>query len=297
MPNPVFEPQASVFSLPNAQLLGQAAAVSYEDRSACEAWSASRGFHFLDQAGTQGFLAQSDQVLLVAFRGAQPDPPVNWLSDAYASRETWGHPVGAVHKASYAALREIWNEEALPKRLLDRGDRALWIAGHGLGGALAQLCAAEAFFVRHIPVQGVYTFGQPRVGDEAFARLVHANLGSRIFRFVNGGDIVPRVPLFGMGYRHFGAEIFFDHEHARHDLPAAVESLPAALRFAGRAFNFDPIVEAGKLFAESVSKAGLLGDHHETLFELVRQREMQALGGFPVQDHDMRSCYLARLGE
>jgi hypothetical protein len=54
-------------------------------------------------------------------------------------------------------------------------------------------------FVSKIPVQGVYTFGQPRVGDKDFADALNAKLGSGIYRFVNDRDIVPRVPLFHDG--------------------------------------------------------------------------------------------------
>ena len=44
-------------------------------------------------------------VVVVAFRGTQPDRPVDWLSDFEASPETWAHPVGTVHKGFYEALR------------------------------------------------------------------------------------------------------------------------------------------------------------------------------------------------
>ena len=103
------------------------------------------------------------------------------------------------------------NGEILPRRLLNRGNKTIWITGHSLGGALAELCAAQALFVSKIPVQGVYTFGQPRVGSNDFAAAVNAKLGSGIFRFVNDRDIVARVPLFTMGFCHYGGQRFFDH--------------------------------------------------------------------------------------
>ena len=315
-----FDPQATVLSLRNARVLGQAAAVAYEDRPTCEQWARAQGFDedfdFFSTTGlirnsdTQGFVAQNRQVVLIAFRGTQPNQPIDWLSDFEASHETWGHPAGTVHKGFYEALRAVWGhpvgpKEILPARLLTRGDRAVWITGHSLGGALAELCAAQASFVSHVPVQGVYTFGQPRVGDDAFARTVHDAFGVRIFRFVNDRDIVPRVPFFGMGYRHYGCEIFFDHQQKQQDGSQCVENLSSALRMALLALNLDPIQEAAKMIAEATIKSGFLRNPLAVLQEMVQARENIALGASKallaagtenIADHDMRANYLARLG-
>jgi triacylglycerol lipase len=316
-----FDPQATTFSLPNAQLLGQAAAVSYEDPARCRQWANARGFDedfdFFTSTGvvphsdTQGFVAQNSRAVLLVFRGTQPNVPVDWLSDFEASHETWGHPVGTVHKGFYEALRAVWGHpladgrEILPARLLNRGDRALWIAGHSLGGALAELAAAQASFVCHIPVQGVYTFGQPRCGDDAFAAAVHAALGNRIFRFINDRDIVPRVPFFGMGFRHYGSEVFFDHAQKQNDGQPSVENLAAALRLALAAADAHPVDEASKMLADAVKAAGFHGNVLDILHQAVKVRESIAAGAAKdllatgtenIEDHDMRKCYLARLG-
>lgn len=234
-----FEPKATGFSLNNAQILGQASAVAYEDPATCEWWAKSVGFgeafqffsntDVIHRSDTQGFIAQNSQSIIVAFRGTQPRQPIDWLSDFEASHETWGHPVGKVHKGFYEALRVVWGQPVgglriLPERLVNRGERTIWITGHSLGGALAMLCAAQTAFVSQVPIQGLYTFGQPRAGDDAFARLVQDAFGERIFRFVNDKDIVPRVPFFGMGFRHLGTELFFDRRHTRKDGAASGES-------------------------------------------------------------------------
>jgi len=46
-----------------------------------------------------------------------------------------------------------------------------------------------------------YTFGAPRVGDDAFWR----TLRTPLHRVVNGRDIVPTVPPRRLGYAHGGA--------------------------------------------------------------------------------------------
>ena len=85
-----------------------------------------------------------------------------------------------------------------------------------------------------IPVQGVYTFGQPRVGNTDFAAAVNEKLGSGIFRFVNDRDIVPRVPLFTMGFCHYGNQTLYDSDGKGTDAQSAVETLKGALAL-GRA--------------------------------------------------------------
>jgi triacylglycerol lipase len=310
-----FDPHATAFSLPNAQLLGQAAAVAYRDRSACAAWAGANGFpagtfDFFDHNDTQGFVAQNDEVILVSFRGTQPRQPMDWFADFDALPAKWGHAAGVVHKGFLNALHAVWGRalaggrEILPKRLLDRGNRKVWLTGHSLGGALAELCAAQAFFISQVPIQGVYTFGQPRVGNEAFAGAVHAAFGPRIFRFINDRDIVPRVPLFGMGFRHYGNETFFNHNGERSDQPSSIENMKAALRFAANALNFEPIAQAGELLAKKIASGVHLGAHGSTP-GLAKDPEMAALGDLRailqsgrenITDHDMNVCYLARLG-
>jgi hypothetical protein len=74
------------------------------------------------------------------------------------------------------------------------GTRSLWITGHSLGGALAMLTAAFLANVQNHPLAGVYTFGQPRVGDPVFQRRYDETLGDITFRCVNNCDPVPHLP-------------------------------------------------------------------------------------------------------
>jgi triacylglycerol lipase len=316
-----FDPQATTLSLTNARLLGQAAAVAYQDEAACQGWARAQGldeqFDFFSSAGvvpnsdTQGFVAQNAQVVIVAFRGTQPKVPIDWMTDFQAKHVTWGPFAGMVHKGFHDALHAVWEiafggREILPARLLARGDRKVWITGHSLGGALAELCAAQAQIASHVPVQGVYTFGQPRCGDDGFAELIQAALGQRIFRFINDKDIVPRVPFFGMGFRHYGCEIFFDHQGQQADCAAAVENLTAALKLGFQAVNFDAVQEAASLFKEAVLKSGFNRNPLEIVQQLMHERELASIGKDldlvlkagteNIADHGMEDHYLVLLG-
>ena len=43
-------------------------------------------------------------------------------------------------------------------------------------------------------INGLYTFGQPRVGNRVFVKALDDEIKSQYFRFVKDNDIVPRVP-------------------------------------------------------------------------------------------------------
>lgn len=300
-----FEPSATSFSLANAQILAQASAVAYDTAERCAAWAKTTGFtgafDFFDKEDTQGFVAESGDTIVVAFRGTQPNRPMDWFVDFRATSCAWDHSSGKVHSGFYGALRKVWgvtllNGEVLPKRLLNRGHKTIWITGHSLGGALAELSAAQALFVSNIPVQGVYTFGQPRVGSKDFADALNAKLGSGIFRFVNDRDIVPRVPLFSMGFCHYGSQRFFDHTGESTVADSAVETLKEALTFAKGAFNLAALGQVAGLVSDSL-KSIVKGDFTEEQEKAFRERATEILKGGveKIDDHSMHKHYLVRL--
>ena len=65
-----------------------------------------------------------------------------------------------------------------------RKGRALWITVHSLGAALATLAVAKLRLEKDEPVNGLYTFGQPRTGDRDFAKNFNADFGNQTFRYV-----------------------------------------------------------------------------------------------------------------
>lgn len=309
---------ATSWSARNARFLGSAAGIAYSSPEACQQWSRNHGFsdfQFLSVADTQAFVARNADILLVSFRGTEPNQAADWLTDAKCRHLPWDHPKGRVHEGFYQSLKGVWPASGaagtLPKLLAERGNRKVWITGHSLGGALAELCAAQAFFVARVPVEGVYTFGQPRVGDNEFANEVNQKLGSRIFHVINDRDIVPRVPLFGMRFRHYGRQVFFSHDGERDEGSSSIENLKGALRLARLAWELNLLDasvrrEAGDLLKHflgdllhtgpSQAKAeALLHDLEQALRE--RAKSLLQAGTEKVTDHSMQDSYMPLFGK
>jgi len=212
-----FEYDASSFSLINAWWLAEVSTLVYSD--ATHIWQRLRqaGFkqvQFIQHDGTYGFVAAHDRFAIVAFRGSEiwrreekfdiqrvlADLKTNIdirLSD-WAEGER-------VHSGFKAALEDVWTvlRPEIEKR--HRQGLKIWLTGHSLGAALATLAAD-----RLPDVQGLYTFGSPRVGDKGF----QSHFRVKTYRLVNGKDIVPTVPGEGP-FRHVGELI-----------PIAVEDSP-----------------------------------------------------------------------
>lgn len=105
----------------------------------------------------------------------------------------------AVVDAITAAVRSL---------MLSYPSTPLYITGHSLGGSLAVLAAAHLEYNVSLPVTGVYTFGEPRVGNAAFRSFY--NQGVHVsWRVTHHKDPVPHLPMEVLGYRHISTEVWY----------------------------------------------------------------------------------------
>ena len=167
-------------------------------------------FRYFNNRGrdTQAYMFRTSQFVVLAFRGSQE--PKDWQTNVTTQLrnftirkngvETLSSYKGRVHTGFFLAWASI--EQAVlmqiarwRKEFNAKGEKLppLYITGHSLGGALATMATA-ALLDNDINVAGVYTFGQPRVGDRTFVNQLHTRINGKVFRFVNNNDIVPHVP-------------------------------------------------------------------------------------------------------
>jgi len=170
------------------------------------------------EASMEGYVVSLMNAAVIVFRGT--DEPWDW---AVSFDHTWCYiPHGKIHRGFCNAYHSAsQSENSLRSQVLtllcERLPEHLWITGHSLGGALALVCAYDLEENRQtmkIELKGVLTFGQPMVVDMKLATRVNQLLSNRYTYFVNGRDIVPRlppryVPLLSDHYVHCGWGIWF----------------------------------------------------------------------------------------
>jgi hypothetical protein len=140
---------------------------------------------------------------------------------------------GRVHAGFDSAFAEISDALDVVVRT-KRPEQRLWLTGHSLGGALATLAAAHLGAAR---IQGLYTFGSPRVGNAAFVAELPRESH---YRLVHRADWVPTVPPEFIGYVHGGTlqavpnslprSFWSDVSGGAGDLAAALKSMAGELR-------------------------------------------------------------------
>ncbi|XP_021677787.2 triacylglycerol lipase OBL1 isoform X2 [Hevea brasiliensis] len=177
---------------------------------------------YQEKPTTQVFLfrdkTNEQDTVVVAFRGTEPFDADAWCSDFDIS---WYElkDIGRIHGGFMKALG-LQKSIGWPKECIENN-----------GGALAILFPAvlayhgEKMLLERL--EGVYTFGQPRVGDERFGLHMESNLKeNRIpyYRFVYSNDMVPRLPYddSALMFKHFGTCIYYD----RHYQPQVVAEEP-----------------------------------------------------------------------
>lgn len=211
-----FEPNAIAYSPINAIGLAQAARIAYLNQfaiaSTVHTWQFTN-FHFFEQRATQAFMMGNDQVIILAFRGTKARCLKDWMTDADITiLKDCG---GRVHRGFSLGLEAVWQQILTQLQRFRTNNQTLFITGHSLGAALATIAAAKLTAVGQA-VQGLYTFGSPRVGCPEFSYTFNQTFQDRAFRFVNHNDLVTRVALRSLGYDHVGKCLYFDAEGKLH---------------------------------------------------------------------------------
>ncbi len=206
-----------------AFLMAQVSAASYESDKAKLGETLSTLGLTLDpisikdsNTGTQGLLAYNNDMVIVAFRGTEDFK--DWLGNA----QLWENEIKngpacdqkvRVHQGFNDAINSVTKDGKLYARIteLQQSGRQFYITGHSLGGALATLMAYLTTDNNAIRIDGLYTFGQPPVGNQGFRQCFNAKLLEKTFRFVNYKDVVPRLKP-NNSLKHVGLLLFLNKD-------------------------------------------------------------------------------------
>ena len=203
-------------SLSKAMWMSEFSSMAYFERAYIDAQVSGLGytFNWIDMAAnarhdTQCFVASRQDHTIVCFRGTSSFRDL--ITDAkFRKKRARGYP-GKIHKGFREALDEVW--AGLRHQLRNHPkDRPMFVTGHSLGAALAQL-AAYRLKKEGYPVE-VYLFGSPKTGDCTFAQAYDALLAEQTYVHINNRDAVTRIPPFLLGFRNVGNHFFrFDESH------------------------------------------------------------------------------------
>jgi len=160
---------------------------------------------FCNKQGAQCYIVWNDTDAVICFRGTEPKQ----FSDIKADLMAWkkrSRTVGQVHAGFKGEVDKLWAD--IRVSLGRKGGRDIYVCGHSLGGAMATICASRLREDDKGNVKALYTYGSPKVGGKLF---VWGNDEIEHYRHVNNNDMVTRVPLWIMGYRHHGNLTYINH--------------------------------------------------------------------------------------
>ena len=161
---------------------------------------------FYNREGAQAYRFQNKEDMVIACRGTQPTEFNDIKADLNAV-PVIAETVSRVHKGFKAEVDELWPMVLEDINRTVNKDNKLWFCGHSLGAAMTTIMASRCFYEESIrDPEEVYTYGSPRVGWPAYWN----SLNIKHHRWVNNNDIVTRVPLWIMGYRHNGEEHYLN---------------------------------------------------------------------------------------
>ncbi|KAK3039010.1 hypothetical protein RJ639_027495 [Escallonia herrerae] len=209
-----------------------ASAVYMSDLTELFTWTCARcnglveGFEVIElivdvQHCLQAFVgvAKDLNAIVIAFRGTQERSIQNWIEDLYWKQLDLNYPGitdAMVHHGFYYAYHNTTVRpgvlSAIKRAQELYGDLKIMVTGHSMGGAMASFCGLDLMVNLEAEDVQVLTFGQPRIGNAAFASY-YSQLVPNTIRITNDHDIVPHLPPYytyfpQKTYHHFPREVW-----------------------------------------------------------------------------------------
>jgi triacylglycerol lipase len=178
--------------------MARLAEIAYLDSKEAKAFKKELGFtghKFFEDDGAQCHAFWNKTEYVLAFRGTEPAEISDLLADLNAIPRG-AMTNGLVHSGFRNEVDKLWRD--VSKHQLTHQKKNLYVTGHSLGAAMATIATSR--FEEYTDVIQLITFGSPRVGTRKFVKAITTPHK----RYVNNNDLVTRVPLWLMGYKHHG---------------------------------------------------------------------------------------------
>ncbi|KAJ2507051.1 hypothetical protein H4217_008892 [Coemansia sp. RSA 1939] len=214
----------SLVSKSEADILSVFAAYSGAAYTVTDQWNCKYACEYTGTEGTvveyhwdvsfplsAGYIARNpnSKIIVVAFQGTSN--PTQWADNLDIELEQWPPAIedSKVHSGflrGYVNARNsiLTNVQRIAS---EYPDYSIAFVGHSLGGARASLAVLDLSISAPelLPRVSLYTQGQPRTGNKAFANAMDA-LSVPKYREVYEYDIVPHILPELLGYAHFKTE-------------------------------------------------------------------------------------------
>ncbi|MCC6669534.1 MAG: hypothetical protein IT458_00620 [Planctomycetes bacterium] len=208
-------------------------------------------------------------------RGARSEFGYQWNEWIKSDFDVRGIPPGDGLRGKVHA--GLWNSLSLIKRQVAEQvvafggrQKKVWIAGHSLGAAHAQLFGAYLASRHGITAQGVYAYAAPHPGDTEFvAELDGLFPDQRLQRFDFVDDTVTMLPGLAMGYARAGTRCYYEDlvtyrfDAAERSILEEAKILPSVLGAGMSAL--DDAIAKDKRFKLDIRGSGMCY-HHPTWY-------------------------------
>lgn len=160
-----------------------------------------------------GFLAESADRLVLAFRGSDSTPNLDSDLDLFQIPYPYVKNAGLSHRGITRVYQSL--REEVIALIRQSGDKPLYITGHSLGGDLSILAALDFAVNAARPDAIVYTYAAGRPGDRVFAGAYNSQIKNS-YRVYNVHDFIPTLPAAeypppftetGLVYEHIDAPV------------------------------------------------------------------------------------------
>ena len=184
-------------------LFAKLAKIAYYKEKKAASQAKKLGFtttEFYNRDGAQAYRFMNTKDIVIACRGTEPTEWNDIAADLKAI-PVMAETVSRVHQGFKEEVDELWPMVLEDLQRTVNQEKTIWFCGHSLGAAMATIMASRCHLYPDIkPVEELYTYGSPKVGWPGYVR----SLAVTHHRWRNNNDIVTKVPLWIMGYRHHG---------------------------------------------------------------------------------------------